>query len=73
MRNARLDDSQAGIKTARKNVNLRYADDGTLMTEIEEELKGFLMRVKEESENSGLKQYIKTLRSCHPGPSLHAK
>ena len=45
----------------------------TLMAEIKEKLKILLMRVKEESENSGLKQYIKTLRSCHPGPSLHAK
>ena len=45
-KNARLDDSQAGIKTVRKNINLGYADDGTLMTEIEEELKDFLMRVR---------------------------
>ena len=54
MRNARLDDSQTGIKIARRNVNnLRYADDTTLMAETEEELKSLLMRVKEESENAG--------------------
>ena len=68
MRNARLDDSQAGIKTARKNINLRYADDGTLMTEIEEELKGFLMRVKEESEKAGLKLNIQKTKIMEPGP-----
>ena len=51
MRKARLDEAQAGIKTARKNINnLRYTDDTTLMTESEEELKSFLMKVKEESE-----------------------
>ena len=50
--NVRLDDSQAGIKTARRNINnLRYANDGTLMAESEEELKSLLMKVKEESEN----------------------
>ena len=68
MRNARLDDSQAGIKTARKNVNLRYADDGTLMTEIEEELKGFLMRVKEESEKAGLKLNMQKTKIMAPDP-----
>ena len=52
MRNARLDDLQAGIKTAGKNINnLRYADDTTLMAESEEDLKNLLLRVKEESEN----------------------
>ena len=56
MRNARLDESQAGIKTARRNINnLRYADDTTLMAESEEELKSFLVKVKEESEEVGLK------------------
>ena len=56
MWNARLDDSQAGIKIAERNINnLRYADNTTLMAENEEELKSFLMRVKEESEKAGLK------------------
>ena len=56
MQNAKLDDSQAGIKIARRNINkLRYADDITLMAESEEELKSFLMRVKKDSEKAGLK------------------
>ena len=56
MQNVGLDDSQAGIKTARRNINnLRYADDTTVMTESKEELKSLLMRVKEESEKAGLK------------------
>ena len=56
---ARLDEAQAGIKTAGRNINnLRYADDTTLMAETEEELKSLLMRVKEESEKSGLKLNI---------------
>ena len=56
MRNARLDEVQAGIKIARRNINnLRYADDSTLMVESEEELKSFLMKVKETSEKVGLK------------------
>ena len=56
MWNARLDESQAGIKTARRNINnLRYADDTTLMAESEEELKSLLMKVKEEIEKAGLK------------------
>ena len=56
MRNAGLDESQAGIKIARRNMNnLRYADDTTLMAECEEELKSPLMKVKEESEKAGLK------------------
>ena len=55
MRNARLDEIQAGIKTARRNIsNLRYADDTTFMAESEEELKDLLKKVKEESEKSGL-------------------
>ena len=56
MRNARLDESQAGIKIAGRNINnLRYSDDTTLMAESEEELKSLLMKVKEESEKAGLK------------------
>ena len=59
MQNARLDEAQAGIKTARRNINnLRYADDNTLMAESEEELKSLLMKVKEESEKAGLKLNI---------------
>ena len=59
MRNAGLDEAQAGIKIARKNINnLRYADDTTLMAESEEELKSLLIKVKEESENAGLKLTI---------------
>ena len=66
MSNARLGDSQAGIKTAQRNIhNLKYRVDTTLMAESEEELKNLLMRVKEESEKAGLKLNIKkTLRSC---------
>ena len=74
MRNAWLDESQAVIKTARRNINnLRYADDATIMAESEEELKSLLVKVKEESENAGLKLNIKKLRSWHPVPSLHGK
>ena len=73
MRNAGLDEAQAGIKIARSNVdNLRYADDTTLMEESEE-LKSLLMKVKEESEKVGLKLNIRKLRSWHPVPSLHGK
>ena len=61
MRNAGLDELQAGIKIGGRNINnLRYADDTTLMAESEEELKSLLMRVKEESERAGLKLNIKT-------------
>ena len=68
----RLDESQAGIKTARRNINnLRYADDTTLTAENEEELKSLLMMVK--SEKAGLKLNIKKLRSWHPVSSLHGK
>ena len=64
MQNAGLDESQAGIKIARRNNNLRYADDIMLMAESEEELKSLLMRVKEESEKAGLKLNIqKNLKS----------
>ena len=75
MRNARLDEAQAGIKTAGRNIkNLRYADDNTLMAENEKELKSLLMKVKEESEKAGLKLDIqKKIRSWHPVSSLHGK
>ena len=74
MWNARLDETQAVIKTARRNINnLRYADDSTLKTESKEELKSLLMKVKEESEKAGLKLNIQKLRSWHPVPSVHVK
>ena len=74
MQNAGLDEAQAGIKIAGRNINnLRHADDPTLMAESEEELKSFLMKVKEESEKAGLKLTFKKLRSWHPVPSLHGK
>ena len=69
MQNARLDDSQAGIKTARRNINnLRYADDTTLMAEIEEELKSLLMKVKGESEKVVLKLNIQKTNIMASGP-----
>ena len=72
MRNAGLDEAQAGIKTARRNIhNLRYAEDTTLMAENKEELKSLLMKVKEESEKVGLKLTFIKLRSWHLVPSLH--
>ena len=74
MRNAGLNEAQAGIKTVGRSIdNLRYADDTTLMAESEEELKSLLMKVKEESEKVGLKLNIQKLRSWHPVPSLHGK
>ena len=74
MWNARLDEAQAGIKIAGRNINnLRYADDTTLMAESEEELKSLLMKVKEESKNVGLKLNIQKTRSWHLVPSLHCK
>ena len=74
MRNAGLDEAQAGIKIARRNINnLRYADDTTLMTESKEELKSLLMKVKEESEKADLKFNIRKLRSQHLVPLLHGK
>ena len=83
IRNTRLDETQAEIKIARRNINtLRYADDTTLMAESEEELKSLLMKVKEESEKAGLKLSIqkkhknsafRKVRSWHPVPSLHGK
>ena len=74
MRNAGLENTQAGIKIARRNINhFRYADDTTLMAESEEELKSLLMKVKEESEKVGLKINIQKLRSWHLVQSLHGK
>ena len=69
MRNAGLEEAQAGIKIARRNVNnLRYADDTTLMAESEEELKRLLMKVKEESEKVGLKLNIQKTKIMASGP-----
>ena len=69
MRNAGLEEAQAGIKIARRNINnLRYADDTTLMTESEEELKSLLMKVKVESENIGLKLNIQKMKIMASGP-----
>ena len=69
MQNARLDDSQAGIKIARRNINnLSYEDDTTLMAESEEELKSLLMKVKEESEKAGLKLNIQKMKIMASGP-----
>ena len=66
-----LDEAQAGIKIARRNINnLRYADDTSLMTESDKELKSLLMKVKEESEKVGLKLNIQKLRSWHLVPSF---
>ena len=71
MRNARLDEAQAGIKVAGRNINnLRYGDDTTLMAESEEELKSLVMKVKEESEKVGLKLNIQKTRSWHLVPSV---
>ena len=68
IRNAGLEEAQAGIKIARRNLNnLRYADDTTLMAESEEELKSFLMKVKEESENVGLKLNIQKTKIMASG------
>ena len=69
MRNARLDEAQAGIKIARRNINnFRYADNTTLMAESEEELKSLLMKVKEESEKVGFKFNIQKTRIMASGP-----
>ena len=74
MRNAGLDEAQAGIKIAGKNFNnLRYADDTTLMAESEEELKSLLMKVKEKSEKVDLKTTFQKLKSWPLVPSLHDK
>ena len=72
MRNAELEEAQAGIKISRRNINnLRYTDDTTFMAESEEELKGLLMKLKEESEKSWLK--LRKRRSWHLVPSFNGK
>ena len=69
MQNVRLDEAQAGIKVARRNINnLRYADDTILMAESEEELKSLLMKVKEETEKAGLKLNIQKTKIMTSGP-----
>ena len=69
-----LDEAQAGIEIAGRNIyNLRYADDTTLMAESEEELKSLLMKVKEESEKTGLKLSIQKTKIMSSGPSFHGK
>ena len=74
MRNARLDELQARIKIARRNINnLSYADDTTLMAESEEELNKLLMKVKEESEEAGLKLNIQKMKIMASVPLLHGK
>ena len=74
MRNTGLEEAQAGIKIAGRNINnLRYADDTTLMEESEEELKSLLMKMKEESEKLALSSTFEKLRSWHLVPSFHGK
>ena len=74
MGNAGLEEAQAGIKIAGRNINnLRYADDTTFMAESEEDLKSLLMKVKEESEKLGLSSAFRKRRSWHPVPPLHGK
>ena len=74
MRNAKLEEAQAGINITRRNINnLRHADDINLMAEREEKLRSLLMKVKVESEKAGLKLIIPKTRSWHPVPSLHGK
>ena len=74
VKNGGLDEAQGGIKiSGRNSKNLRYADDTTLMSESEEELKSLLMKVKEESEKVGLNSTFRKLRSWHPAQSLHGK
>ena len=74
MRNGGLDEAQTGIKIARRNINnLRYANDTTLKAESEEELRSFLMRVKEESQKAGLNSIFKNQRSWHLLPLFHGK
>ena len=74
MRHTGLEEAQAGIKSVGRNINnLRYADDTILMAESEEEIKGLLMKVKEESERVGLKSTFRKRRSWHPVPSLHGR
>ena len=73
MGNARLDEAQAEIKIARRNINLRYANNTTLMAESEEELKSLLMKVKKESEKDALKCNIQKMKIMASGLSLHGK
>ena len=74
MRNAGLEEAQAGIKIAGRNIkNLRYADDTSLIAESEEELKSLLMKVKEKSEKVGLKLNIQKTKIMASGPALHGK
>ena len=74
MRNAELEEAQAGIKIAGRNINnLRYADDTTLMAESEEELNSLLMKVEEESERVGLKLNIQNTKTMVFGPIIHGK
>ena len=74
IRNAGLDEVQAGIKIARRNINnLRFSDDTTIIAEKEEELKSLLMKMKEETEKAGLKLSFQKLGSWHLVPSLHSK
>ena len=74
MWNAGLDEAQAGIRIAGRNINnLKYADDTTLTAESEEELQSLLMKVKEESETVGLKLNTQKTKIRHPVPSLHGK
>ena len=74
MRNAGLDEAQAGMKTSGRSINnLRYADDTTLMAESEEELKSLLMKVKEESEKLASSSTFRKQRLWHLVPSLHGK
>ena len=74
MRNAGLEETQAGIRIARRNINnLRYADDTTLMAESEEELKSLLTKVKVESAKVGLKLNIQKMKIMASVPSLHGK
>ena len=74
MRNAGLEEAQAGINIAGRNIsNLRYAHDTTVMAESEEELKSLLIKVKEESEKVGLGSTFRKQRSWHLVPSLHGK
>ena len=68
MQNARLNESQAGIKIVRRNINLRYADDTSLMAESKEQLKSLLMKVKEESEKAGLKLNIQKIEITASSP-----
>ena len=74
MRNTGLEETQAGIKIVGRNIiNLRYADDTTLMSESEEEIKSLLMKVKKKSEKASLKLNIQKTKTMHLVPSLHGK